>query len=127
MNGKRLIAAGVAALIVGLLVTFPARIAYQWFAPAQIALSGISGSVWSGAAAQGSAAGIFLSDVTWSFRPSSLLRLKAGYAVAARLPSGFFETGIAVGAGNSVRFEDLTAVVALSSLPDTLLPIAGVD
>lgn len=126
-NGKRLVAAGIAALIVGLVLTFPARVAYQWFAPGQIALSGISGSVWSGSAAQGSAAGIFLSDVTWRFRPFSLLRLQPGYAVTARLPSGFFETGISIGAGNSVRLDDLKAVVSLASLPASLLPVSGVE
>lgn len=126
-NGKRLVAVGVAALIVGLVLTFPARIAYQWFSPGQVALSGITGSVWNGAAAQGSAGGLFLSDITWSFQPLSLLRLKAGYAVTAKLPSGFFETGIAIGAGSSVQFDDLNAVVPLSSLPGSLLPMAGVD
>src|SRR5690606_358721 len=59
--------------------------------------------------------------------PLSLLRLKAGYDVTAKLPSGFFETGIAVGAGSNVRFDDLQAVFPLSSLPDSLLPVAGVD
>src|SRR5690606_42131284 len=84
-NGKRLVAAGIAALVIGLVLTFPARIAYQWLAPAQVALSSISGSVWNGAAAQGSAAGLFLSDITWTFQPLSLLRLKAGYTVTAKI------------------------------------------
>jgi general secretion pathway protein N len=126
-NGKRLVAAGVAALVIGLVLTFPARIAYQWFAPAQLALSGISGSVWNGAAAQGSAAGLFLSDITWSFRPLSLLRLNAGYTVTARLPSGSFETGVSTGGGDSVRFDDLTATVPLASLPDSILPVNGIS
>lgn len=125
MNVKRLLAAGVAVLVIGLVLGFPARVAYQWFAPSQVSLSGISGSVWNGAAAQGSVAGLFLGNITWSFRPSSLLRLKAGYTVTARLPSGFLETGVAVGAGNSVRFDDLSATVPLSSLPDSLLPTTG--
>lgn len=125
-SAKRLVAAGVAALLIGLVLTFPARIAYQWFAPGEITLSGISGSVWNGAAAQGSAAGMFLSDITWRFRPLSLLRLKAGYAVTARLPSGFVETGITIGTGNSVQFDDLAAAVPLASL-DSLLPMTGVS
>ena len=125
MNVKRLVAAGVAVLVIGLVLGFPARVAYQWFAPSQVSLSGISGSVWNGAAAQGSVAGLFLGNITWSFRPSSLLRLKAGYTVTARLPSGFLETGVAVGAGTSVRFDDLSATVPLSSLPDSLLPTTG--
>jgi general secretion pathway protein N len=125
-SSKRLIAVGAAALLAGLVLTFPARIAYQWFAPGQLALSGISGSVWKGTAVQGSAAGLFLSDVTWRFRPLSLIRLEAGYSITARLPSGFFESGIAIGVGNRVQFDDLTAAVRLASL-DALLPMKGVD
>lgn len=125
-NGKRLVAAGIAALVIGLVLTFPARIAYQWFAPAQVALSSISGSVWNGAAAQGSAAGLFLSDITWTFQPLSLLRLKAGYTVTARLPSGSLQTDVETGGGNSVQFNDLTATVPLASLPGSLLPVNGV-
>ncbi|HEX6260331.1 MAG TPA: type II secretion system protein N, partial [Woeseiaceae bacterium] len=123
--GKRLIAAGVAALVVGLAVTFPARVAYQWFAPDEINLSGITGSVWNGAATQGSAAGLFLSDLTWRFRPLALFGLKAGYTVAARLPSGFLESDVAIGAGNRVQLDNLAAVIPLTAL-GPLLPVPGI-
>ena len=43
---KRYIFAGILVLLIVLLVTFPARVAYQWFAPPDLTLSGISGSVW---------------------------------------------------------------------------------
>ena len=65
---QRLILAGIATLVIGLIITFPARVAYQWFAPAELKLSGISGSIWHGAAAQGSAGGVYLTNVEWSFR-----------------------------------------------------------
>lgn len=126
-SGKRLIAAGVAALVVGLVLTFPARIAYQWFAPEQFALSGISGSVWSGAATQGSASGLFLTDITWKFRPLSLFRLKAGYAVAAKLPSGFVETGVAIGTGNRIYLDDFAAAIPLSVLASLRPTIGGMS
>lgn len=125
-SGKRLIAVGVAALVVGLVATFPARIAYQWFAPAGLTLSGISGSVWNGKAAQGSAAGMFLTDLTWQFRPLSLLSLKAGYAVSASLPSGFIETDVAFRAGNRIAFSDLATAVPLATFAP-LLPLAGIE
>jgi general secretion pathway protein N len=130
VKAKRLIAVGVVALLAAVVVTFPARVAYQWFAPAGLTLSGISGSIWSGAAAQGSAGGLFLSDVSWRFRPLSLTGLKLGYTVAANIPSGFLESDVAVGIGGSMHFSDLAAAMSLASLgavlPD-VLPGNGIE
>ena len=125
-KAKRLIALGVVALLAGLVVTFPARVAYQWFAPGGLALSGISGSIWSGAAAQGSAGGLFLSDVSWRFRPLSLLGLKLGYTVAAKLPSGFLESDVAVGIGGSVHFSELVAAMPLATFA-AVFPMNGIE
>jgi general secretion pathway protein N len=113
-RAKRLIAVGVVALVLGLIATFPARIAYQWFAPEELALSGISGSIWNGAATQVSAGGLYLSELTWRFRPLSLFSLKAGYAISGRLPSGFVESDIAFGPGGRVYL-------------DPLLPLTGIE
>ena len=125
-RGKLLVAVGVAALLAGLMATFPARVAYQWFAPPQLSLSGISGTVWRGAAAQGSAAGLFLGDLSWRFRPLSLLRLSLGYEIAARLPGGFIEGNVAVRPGGAVRFTNLAAAVPLASMR-TAFPLEGID
>ena len=125
-SAKRLIAVGVAALVLGLVATFPARIAYQWFAPEELALSGISGSIWNGAATQLSAGGLYLSEPTWRFRPVSLLGLKAGYAVSGRLPSGFLESNVAFGPGGRVYLDDLNAAIPLAYF-DPLLPVAGIE
>jgi general secretion pathway protein N len=124
-SAKRLIAVGVAALVLGLIATFPARIAYQWFAPGELALSGISGSIWNGAATQLSAGGLYLSELTWRFRPVSLLGLKAGYAVSGRVPSGFLESNVAFGPGGHVYLDDLTAAIPLAYF-DPLLPMTGI-
>ena len=72
-NTKRLVLAGIITFVVGLIITFPARVAYQWFAPAELKLNGISGSIWRGTATQGSAKGIYLTDINWSFRPLGLI------------------------------------------------------
>jgi general secretion pathway protein N len=125
-SGKRLIAVGVAALVAGLVANFPARVAYHWFAPDELALSGISGSVWNGAAAQGSAGGLFLSELTWRFRALSVFGLKAGYAVSARLPSGFVESDLAVGAGGRMYLNNVAIGVPLASF-GSVLPIAGIE
>jgi general secretion pathway protein N len=123
---RRLVAVGVAVLVIGLVATFPARIAYQWLGPSELALSGISGSVWSGAATQGSAGGLYLSEITWRFRPAALFGLKAGFAVSSRLPSGFVESDVSFGPGGAIYFDDLSAAISLGQLAP-LLPVAGVE
>lgn len=125
-SAGRLFAVGAAALVIGLVVTFPARIAYQWFAPDDLALSGISGSVWNGAASQGSAGGLYLSELTWRFRPMSLFGLKAGYAVSCRLPPGFVEANVAFGPGGRVHLDDLATALPLVHF-NTLFPVAGIE
>lgn len=125
-SAGRLLAVGAAALVIGLLATFPARIAYQWFAPHDLALSGISGSIWNGAASQGSAGGLYLSELTWRFRPLALFRLKAGYTVSGRLPPGFVETNVAFGPGGRVHLEDLATAIPLAYL-HALSPVAGIE
>ncbi|MEX2125748.1 MAG: type II secretion system protein N [Woeseia sp.] len=124
--GNRLIVVGMATLVAGLVVTFPARIAYQWFAPPDLVLSGISGSVWTGKAVQGSAANFYLSDLSWRFRPLSLFTLKAAFRLAAKPPSGFIEANVAVGPGGGLSFTDLAAAVPLASL-NPVLPLTGIE
>jgi general secretion pathway protein N len=110
---KRYIAAGVLVFISILLVTFPARVAYQWFAPPDVQLSGISGSIWSGRALQGMTAGAYLQDIEWRLRPAELLTGKLGFAASARPASGTFKTNISVGLGNTLTLSDLSGNLPL--------------
>ena len=123
--GKRLIVAGAAALFIGLVVTFPARIAYQWFAPPGLVLSGISGSIWNGKAAQGSAANFYLSDLSWRLRPLSLFTLKAAYHIQATPAAGFMEADVALSPGGTVSLAGLNAAVPLAAL-SAIVPMNGI-
>ena len=125
-NRKRLILAGIATFIIGLIITFPARVAYQWFAPGELKLSGISGSIWRGNAAQGTAGGVYLADVNWSFRPLGLLSGKLEYASTSKLASGFFDTNIGVGIGGSLTLTDVTGALTLDTLAE-VLPLTGIE
>ena len=69
---KRLVILGISTLVIALLVQFPARVAYHWAAPAELSLSGISGSIWQGAAAEGQVNLIYLRNLRWKFSPWSL-------------------------------------------------------
>lgn len=113
---RRLIIAGVLTLIVGLIVLFPARVVYQWIAPAGIATSGIRGSVWSGSAEQLSAGGIYLRELQWQLKPFSVLLASLAYEVSAKPGAGFIETDAAIGLGGAVSLSNLEATVPLTML-----------
>ena len=125
-NRKRLILAGIATFVIGLIITFPARVAYLWFAPAELKLSGISGSIWRGNAAQGTAAGVYLADVHWSFRPLGLLSGRLEFASNSKLASGFFDANVAVGIGGSLTLSDVAGALTLDTLAG-VLPLTGIE
>jgi len=86
-----LLAFGLLAYFVALVLSFPAERAYSHWqasenAPNNIALSGISGSVWSGKAAMAMIQGQPLEKVEWSLRPWSLLLGQVGLNWGFQLP-----------------------------------------
>lgn len=125
-KSRRLILAGIATFVIGLIITFPARVAYQWFAPGELILSGINGSVWRGTAQQGSASGIYLADLKWKFRPLALLAGKLEFASSSKLASGFFDANVAVGVGGSLTLSDVAGALTLDTLA-AVLPLTGIE
>ena len=123
-NRSRLVAVGLAAFAIALIVFFPARVAYRWFAPETVAISGISGSVWNGKAREADVGGVYLHELTWSFRPASLLTGKLAYAVAARPGSGFVNAHAAFGITGTVVLQDVQASVSLQALQNWV-PMPG--
>ena len=117
---KRLIIAGVLIFFGVLLATFPARVAYNWFAPAELRLSGIAGSVWNGSAAEAHAGGAYVQNVTWSFSAASLLTGKLGFDTTSNPASGKMQTRIAVGAGGDLYFSGLSGNLPLDLLHPAL-------
>ena len=110
---KRYVFAGILVLLIVLLVTFPARVAYQWFAPPDLTLSGISGSVWSGSAAEGLAGGAYIQDISWTLQPSALLSGKLAFDTVSRPASGTMQTRVAAGLNGALTFSDLSGSVPL--------------
>ena len=112
---KRLVTIGLLVGIVGLFVLFPARVAYQWFAPPQVILSGISGTVWDGAAREATVDGLYLRDLDWRFQPLDLFTGKLGFVVESKLASGFVEGEVAFGIG-MIRARNLKALLPLQTI-----------
>jgi hypothetical protein len=117
------LALGAGAYLAFTLAMFPASVALRWFAPPEVSLAGAQGTLWSGSAASGIAAGIGLQDVRWRVQPWSLLLGRVSATLEARLPDGFVSTNLAA-SPRRVRFSDLRGGTSLATLTG-LLPIRG--
>jgi len=113
---KRYIIAGLIVFLAVLVTTFPARVAYNQFAPPDLSLTGISGSVWSGSAAEGLAAGAYLRNLSWKLRPASILTGQLAYRVSAQPAAGQIDTDVAVALDGTLTLSALTGSVPLDLL-----------
>jgi hypothetical protein len=103
-----LVVFGLLVYLVALVLTFPAERAYaHWQASEQankaFALSGISGSVWSGKAAMALVQGQPLEKVEWTLRPWSVLFGEVGLDWRFQLPESNGEGGHKVNAPSGGR------------------------
>ena len=113
---SRLLLVGGLVFFLGLLMLFPARVAYQWFVPDTVRLAGIEGSIWRGKAGAASIAGVYLRDLRWRLRPTTLLTGGIGYAIEARPASGFIEGNFGVGLTGTLTASDVSASLPLQML-----------
>lgn len=118
MPMRRIVISGLLVFVLALVVTFPARVAYRWFAPADVTLSGLSGSIWSGTAAEGLAGGAYLRDIRWRIKPASLLGAKLAYETAARPVSGSMSGDVAIGLTGKLSVTNLNGSVPLDRVHD---------
>jgi len=117
---SRYLMIGLVTLFVGLLAMFPARVAYRWFAPPGVAMSGIDGSIWRAKVREGYIRGIYVRNVDLSMQPLALFTGKLGYAIEANAASGFVNGSVAIGPGGSAEWTDLTASFSLQALQDSV-------
>ncbi len=142
-----LLAFGLLVYLVALVLSFPAERAYSHWrasenAPNNIALSGISGSVWSGKAAMAMIHDQSLENIEWSLRPWSLLFGQVGLSWRFQLPlspgnekkgqSGYGRGSMALGLDGSVAFSTLEArlparMIARVAKADALRPTGSVS
>jgi len=138
---------GLLVYFVALVLSFPAERAYSHWqasenASPDVALSGISGSVWSGNAAQAMIQGQPLEKVEWSLRPWSLLFGQVGLSWRFQLPpendkesqgqGGYGQGSTALGLDGSVAFSTVEArlpagIIARFAKAEALRPIGSVS
>ena len=112
---KALVSIGLVTFVSAFVVMFPARVAYDWFAPSTVQVSGLEGSIWSGSAAEASFAGLYLRDLAWRLRPLRLFTGKLAASIEASPASGFLEADVALGFGGVVTLKDVNGSLPLSS------------
>jgi len=119
MKARWWFTAGMLAFLVGALTLFPARAAYRWFAPPEVTLAGIEGTVWNGRADNATAFGVYIRNLEWQIRPLALLTGRLTLDARGELVSGFAEGRLSAGIGGNVSLSDVAASLALPSLADT--------
>ena len=117
---RRLLLLGGLTFLLGVIVFFPARVAYEWFAPVAVRVAGIEGTVWRGGAAEARIEGLYLRNLTWAFRPAALFRGRIGFAVAAEPASGFVEGIVGFTAGGTMHLADVTGSMPLELLRESV-------
>jgi general secretion pathway protein N len=117
---KRTIAIGIVTFLVATILLFPARVAYQWFVPDPVKLSGISGSVWNGKASAGLVSGVYFTDLDWSFRPLSLLAGQVAFSTSVNTGAGQVSMNAGIGMTGNVSLTDINANLTLAAIHPTL-------
>lgn len=112
-NNRGLFIVGSLTLLISLFVHLPARISVNWFAPDNLLISGVSGTVWTGSASEASLEGIYLSDVKWQLKASGFLTGRLSYRVQATTVSGDLSSDLSVSFSGALSMTELEASLAL--------------
>lgn len=113
---RRLVAIGIVTLLIGILALFPARVAYQWFAPPGVQVSGLQGTIWSGSAVGGAVNGVYFRDLRWQFKPLRLMQGHLAYTIDLLPDGGFLAGDVGVGLGGDIHLNDLRGSIPLKLL-----------
>lgn len=119
------LALGLGAYLAFAVSSLPASTAYRLFAPSELRLMGVTGTVWSGGAALGSAGGFPLHDIRWQVGALPLFTGRVSGRLQARLADGFVDTRLTA-TPRRVELRDVKASTSLPSLGG-LLPIKGMQ
>lgn len=113
---RGLILVGLLSMLLALVITFPARVAYEWASSPLLSMSGISGTVWSGKAHEFSTNGVYLRDLEWRQHPLKLITGKMAYSISGLAVTGFLESDITIGLDGSTTLTGLSAALPLQML-----------
>jgi hypothetical protein len=123
-----LVSAGLLALVLGLVVHFPARLALGWFAPPRVHAWGVDGTIWRGSVAEVALPDGSLGTLSWRARPGGLFIGRPTWDLDLRRPDGRANARVSFSLfSDRQRVTNLEATLALGTLPPSVVPtgVAG--
>jgi general secretion pathway protein N len=115
-----LLALGIGAFLILALVTLPASVVLSFVHPADVTLSGISGTIWKGRAQAVRSGTMHLGSVDWGLDILSLFTGKLGADVKVARTDGFAQGSVAAGAGG-ITLRRFSASLPVSALPPNVV------
>jgi general secretion pathway protein N len=115
-----LLALGVGAFLILALVTLPASVVLSLVHPANITLSGISGTIWNGRAQAVRSGTMHLGSVDWGLNVLSLFTGKLSADVKVARTDGFAQGSVAAGAGG-ITLRKFNASLPIGALPPNIV------
>ena len=112
-----LLALGIGVYLAVAIGSFPASLAYRWFGPEGLTLASVEGTIWSGQAEHGAAAGLTFSNLRWQLHPAALLTGTLSVSAEAELPDGLASARITASSERLV-LNDVRVNASLASIRD---------
>ena len=106
--------------LIGTLLLFPARVAYQWFVPDPVKLSGIDGSIWKGNAREGVVGDVYFTNLAWSFKPFSLFAGQLAFDADVITAAGRISTAAGVGLTGNISLTGFVGSLSLAAIHPAL-------
>jgi general secretion pathway protein N len=97
-----LIAAGMLAFVLAVLAGVPAGAAIRWLGPESVRATGITGTLWEGAALGIDLGGTRLGETQWDFSPLRLLTGRLAGSVTTRLGEGVAKGNVSLGVTGAI-------------------------
>lgn len=119
---RLLVALGVGAFFLLLIVTLPAQVVMGQLAKVGVEAIGASGSVWKGQAAMVRVRNVPLGQIDWDLHVLKLLTGKASASVAVKQGDAFAQGDVSAGLGGRITLNDVSASWPLASLAAAGLP-----
>jgi hypothetical protein len=110
-----LLALGVGVYLAVAIGSFPASLAYRWFGPEGLTLAAVDGTIWSGQAEHGAAAGLTFSNLRWQLHPTALLTGTLSVSAEAELVDGLASARITASSERLV-LNDVRVSASLESI-----------
>jgi general secretion pathway protein N len=116
-----LLTLGIGAFLILALVTLPASVVLSFAHPANVTISGVSGTIWKGRAQAVRSGTTHVGSVDWGLDVLALFAGKLGADVKITRTDGFAQGSIAAGIGGRLTLRKFNASLPVGALPQNIV------